>query len=140
MDLFGYNKSDKEVTLENAQHIAGLKILFDFISKEEEKELLNNIDKSAWLTVLKRRVQHYGYKYDYKARRIDKSFFIGEIPNWMKFLSDRLQQQKIIDDLDKSDSTLIKSWDNRIDTKKLFDTSVNAKFEINVFTEYLSTL
>ena len=97
MDLFGYNKSDKEVTLENAQQIKGLKILFDFINKEEEKELLNNIDKSNWLTDLKRRVQHYGYKYDYKARRIDQSFFIGEIPRWMIFIYERLKQQKIID-------------------------------------------
>jgi len=97
MDLFGYYKSDKEVTLENALQITGLKILYDFINKEEEKELLDNIDKSVWLTDLKRRVQHYGYKYDYKARRIDQSFFIGEIPSWMKFLSDRLQQEKIID-------------------------------------------
>lgn len=97
MDLFGYNKSDKEVTLENALQITGLKILYDFINKEEEQELLDNIDKSVWLTDLKRRVQHYGYKYDYKARRIDQSFFIGEIPSWMNFLSDRLQQEKIID-------------------------------------------
>lgn len=97
MDLFGYTKSDKEVTLENAQQIEGLKILFDFINKEEEIELLKNIDKSNWLTDLKRRVQHYGYKYDYKARRIDQSFFIGEIPTWLKFLCERLQQQKIID-------------------------------------------
>jgi alkylated DNA repair dioxygenase AlkB len=97
MDLFGYNKSDKEVTLENAQQIAGLKILYDFINKKEEKELLDNIDKSIWLTDLKRRVQHYGYKYDYKARRIDQSFFIGEIPSWMKFLTERLQSQNIID-------------------------------------------
>jgi len=96
-DLFGYNKSDKEVTLENAQKINGLKIFFDFINNEEEIELLKNIDKSNWLTDLKRRVQHYGYKYDYKARRIEQSFFIGEIPTWMRFLSDRLQQQKIID-------------------------------------------
>ena len=96
-DLFGYNKSDKEVTLENAQHIKGLNIFFDFINKDEEIGLLKNIDNSNWLTDLKRRVQHYGYKYDYKARRIDQSFFIGEIPVWMKFLSDRLQQKKIID-------------------------------------------
>ena len=59
-DLFGYNRSDKEVTLENTQQIKGLKNFFDFISKDEEKELLNNIDKSIWLTDLKRRVQHYG--------------------------------------------------------------------------------
>jgi len=97
MDLFGYTKSDKEVTLENAQQIKGLKIVFDFISKKEEIELLNNIDNSNWLTDLKRRVQHYGYKYDYKARRIDQTFFIGEIPTWLKFLCERLQEQKIID-------------------------------------------
>jgi alkylated DNA repair dioxygenase AlkB len=97
MDLFGYIKSDKEVTLENAQQIKGLRIFFDFINQEEEKELLDNIDKATWLTDLKRRVQHYGYKYDYKARRIDQSFFIGKIPMWMRFLSDRLEQQKIID-------------------------------------------
>jgi alkylated DNA repair dioxygenase AlkB len=96
-DLFGYSKTNQEVTLENARKICGLKIYFDFINQNEEKELLNNIDKSIWLTDLKRRVQHYGYKYDYKARRIDQSFFIGEIPTWMVFLSNRLQQQKIID-------------------------------------------
>lgn len=42
-------------------------------------------------------MQHYGYKYDYKARRIDQSFFIGEISNWMKFLCERLKVQNIID-------------------------------------------
>lgn len=97
MDLFGYSKTDQEVTLENARQINGLKIHFGFISQEEEKELINNIDKMAWLNDLKRRVQHYGYKYDYKARRIDQTYYIGEIPNWMMFLIERLQHQKIID-------------------------------------------
>jgi alkylated DNA repair dioxygenase AlkB len=97
MDLFGYNKSDKEITLENVQQVKGLKIFFDFISKDEEKELLANIENSTWLSDLKRRVQHYGYKYDYRARKIDQSYFIGEIPTWMRFLCDRLEQNKIID-------------------------------------------
>jgi alkylated DNA repair dioxygenase AlkB len=96
MNLFS-DYTDFELTILNAKKINGLKIYFDFINLEEEKELLNNIDKSTWLTDLKRRVQHYGYKYDYKTRRIDQTFFIGEIPTWMKFLTDRLQQQKIID-------------------------------------------
>ena len=96
MNLFS-DYTDFELTILNAKKINGLKIHFDFINLEEEKELLNNIDKSTWLTDLKRRVQHYGYKYDYKTRRIDQTFFIGEIPTWMKFLTDRLQQQKIID-------------------------------------------
>ncbi len=97
MDLFGYSKTDQEVTLENARQINGLKVHFDFISQNEEKELLNNIDKTEWLNDLKRRVQHYGYKYDYKARQLDQTFYIGKIPDWMTFLSERLQQQNIID-------------------------------------------
>lgn len=96
MNLFS-DYTDFELTILNAQKINGLKIHFDFINSDESKELLNNIDKSTWLTDLKRRVQHYGYKYDYKARRIDPSSYLGEIPTWMKFLSDRLLQQRIID-------------------------------------------
>lgn len=95
-DLFGYGKTDNEVTLDNAKQISGLKVYFDFISKEEESQLLLNLDKNEWLSDLKRRVQHYGYKYDYKARRIDQSFFIGVIPSWMDFLCDRLLEQQII--------------------------------------------
>ncbi len=95
-DLFGHRRDAKDVTLENARLINGLRICFNFISKEEEEELLHNIDKSEWLPDLKRRVQHFGYKYDYKARRIDKTFYIGEIPDWMIFLCNRLQDRKII--------------------------------------------
>lgn len=97
MDLFGYTKTDRALTLENAHQIEGLKILFDFFSPSEAINLLNKIDSEPWLTDLKRRVQHYGYKYDYKARRIDSTFFIGDIPEWMRFLMDRLKQQMIID-------------------------------------------
>lgn len=95
-DLFGYTKAVNDVTLENAKQINGLKIYFDFLTKEEEQELLTNIDKNEWLSDLKRRVQHFGYKYDYKARRLDHSFYIGKIPNWMVFLCDRLLEMKII--------------------------------------------
>lgn len=95
-DLFGYRKTDNEVTLDNAKHISGLNVQFEFISKEEEKQLLLDIDKNDWLSDLKRRVQHYGYKYDYKARRVDQSFFIGEIPSWINFLRDRLQEKQLI--------------------------------------------
>jgi alkylated DNA repair dioxygenase AlkB len=96
-DLFGYSRTNNDVTLENANQIIGLRVYFDFITKQEESELLNNIDKNEWLPDLKRRVQHFGYKYDYKARRIDKTFYIGEIPNWMAVLFSRLQDQKVID-------------------------------------------
>ena len=95
-DLFGYTRTNNDVTLENANQINGLKVYFDFINKQEEIELINNIDKNEWLPDLKRRVQHFGYKYDYKARRINKTFYIGEIPNWMSILCSHLLDRKII--------------------------------------------
>ncbi|HLX53793.1 MAG TPA: alpha-ketoglutarate-dependent dioxygenase AlkB [Aquella sp.] len=95
-DLFGNKTTDKDITLKNAAQINGLKVYFDFITRKEETELLFNIDKNEWLSGLKRRVQHFGYKYDYKKRQIDRGFFIGEIPNWMNFLFKRLSDKEII--------------------------------------------
>lgn len=96
LELFKPNKTNRELTFDNADAIKGLKLFYDFISVEEERELLQNIDKNDWLSDLKRRVQHYGFKYDYKARRIDKSFYIGKIPDWMYFLIERMNQNGII--------------------------------------------
>ena len=52
--------SDKEYKLE--AQIPGLNYIPNYISKEEEHVLLDLIDKQPWLSDLKRRVQHYGYK------------------------------------------------------------------------------
>jgi hypothetical protein len=50
--------------------MAGLMYEENFVSPEEEKELLEHIDRGQWLFDLKRRVQHFGYKYDYKYDRL----------------------------------------------------------------------
>jgi alkylated DNA repair dioxygenase AlkB len=97
MDLFNIYKSDEEVISEIAENIPGLVYIPNFISETEEFKLINVLDELPWLNDLKRKVQHYGYKYDYKARRIDSSFKIGALPNWSKFLSDRLIEKGIID-------------------------------------------
>jgi alkylated DNA repair dioxygenase AlkB len=60
--------------------IPGLTYLRDFVSEADEKALLADVDGRPWLSDLKRRVQHYGYKYDYKARGIDASMFVGPVP------------------------------------------------------------
>jgi len=46
--------------------IPGLIIVEDYISEDEEKELLEFINQQQWLTALSRRVQHYGYEYSYR--------------------------------------------------------------------------
>jgi alkylated DNA repair dioxygenase AlkB len=70
--------------------ISGLKYIPDFINEKEHEELWQAIYKEPWLTDLKRRVQHYGWKYDYKSRSIDYSMFLGELPSWAKPIANRL--------------------------------------------------
>lgn len=75
--------------------IDGLTYLENFISEELESRLVEQIDQSPWLSDLKRRVQHYGYKYDYKARAVDESMFIGPLPEWANDLGKRLVDQRL---------------------------------------------
>ncbi len=49
-------------------NIPGLVYLPEFLMPEQHDALLAEIDRQPWLPDLSRRVQHYGYKYDYKAR------------------------------------------------------------------------
>jgi alkylated DNA repair dioxygenase AlkB len=70
--------------------ISGLTYLPNYISNQEETKLISLINAQIWLTDLKRRVQHYGYKYDYKARRIDSSMKVGDLPKWLNDIAKRL--------------------------------------------------
>lgn len=67
-----------------APEISGLHYIPDFITVDEERALVKEIDQQPWLTDLKRRVQHYGYKYDYKARSVTPSSYIGPLPEWVE--------------------------------------------------------
>ena len=75
--------------------ISGLTYLDDFITPELETELIGHVDASTWLSDLKRRVQHYGYKYDYKARAIDESMFLGPLPEWAITLGSTLVDRNL---------------------------------------------
>lgn len=82
-----------------AAHIAGQQkqlarlggiYIQDYISEREEESLLRCIDDAEWLTDLKRRVQHYGYRYDYTVRHIVDDMRIGDLPQWVMPLAGRL--------------------------------------------------
>jgi alkylated DNA repair dioxygenase AlkB len=68
----------------------------NFISPEEESNLLKEIEKNEWSNELKRRVQHYGWKYDYTARKIDPSLKIGPLPPFCSPLIQRMKDQDIL--------------------------------------------
>ena len=79
--------------------VPGLVYKPDFITEEEETKLLACIDGAEWSTELQRRVQHYGWRYDYKQRRIDESMRLGELPEWARELGRRLVNEGLMKDL-----------------------------------------
>ena len=70
--------------------IPGLTTKENYLSQSEHDELLRQIDGQIWITDLKRRVQHYGYRYDYKSRSVDPSMYLGPLPAWATPLAKRL--------------------------------------------------
>jgi alkylated DNA repair dioxygenase AlkB len=61
----------------------GARLIRDFVSEQAAKRLLAAIDASTWRADLKRRVQHYGWRYDYRERRVTNDMRLGPLPEWL---------------------------------------------------------
>lgn len=92
-----------------APNIDGLIYIPDFITKEEERALIDNIDAQPWLTDLKRRVQHYGYRYDYKVRAVTSDAYLGQLPEWIAPVATRLYDQKLFHKM--PDQAIVNEYD-----------------------------
>lgn len=92
LEFFNTEQQDGDLSL-----ISGIKYIPDFINQQEHLALLSLIDTSSWLLDLKRRVQHYGYKYDYQKRAINSSMKVCALPDWALRLGKRMYDEKIID-------------------------------------------
>lgn len=102
LDLFSHIEDEdiinkNLIVSNNILYIEGLQYIPNFISEKEERELMNAINSENWLTDIKRRVQHYGYKYDYKARTINYSMHLGKLPLWSMRFANRLVNKKFIE-------------------------------------------
>ncbi|MDE3016594.1 MAG: alpha-ketoglutarate-dependent dioxygenase AlkB [Pseudomonadota bacterium] len=71
--------------------VPGLTYIPEYIDRQQEADLIRIIDIQPWITELKRRVQHYGYRYDYKARSVTPESYLGPLPEWLVPYCDRLR-------------------------------------------------
>ena len=108
--------------------IKGLTYVSNYIDKLEVKSFIEAINSEPWLSDIKRRVQHYGYKYDYKARSIDFSMFIGKLPSWAMTMAQRLFDEKHISEL--PDQLIINEYEpgqgiaNHVDCEPCFGDTI----------------
>ena len=78
--------------------IRGLRYVPNFITRKEELDLLTLINDEPWLNDLKRRVQHYGYKYDYRSRSLNYAMYLGDLPSWSDPFTRRMYDKGFIEE------------------------------------------
>jgi alkylated DNA repair dioxygenase AlkB len=69
--------------------VPGLRYSPAYLSEAEQADLVTTIEALPWLTDLQRRVQHYGYRYDYSRRSLSAAAYLGPLPQWLEALAAR---------------------------------------------------
>lgn len=93
-----------EVEVHMSHRIPGLTRTDDFIQPTTEAELITHIDQSPWNHDLKRRTQHYGFRYDYSARVATRDSDLGPLPTWITPLLHHVKQAL---DISRADDQVI---------------------------------
>lgn len=81
--------------------VPGLRYVADWIGPDARAALLADIDTAPWSTQLKRRVQHYGHRYDYGSRNVaaaaDPETDVPPLPEWAREAAARLVREGLMD-------------------------------------------
>ena len=88
--------------------VNGLHYFHGFLDDDTQRNLIQRIDASPWRTDLDRRVQHYGWRYDYRTRAVTPDMDLGPLPTWVAdvasllyadtLLFDRIPDQAIVNE------------------------------------------
>lgn len=87
--------NETELSLESnlnydIQKVSGLTYIADYILPEQQNQLLKIIDQQEWSIKANRRIQQYGYQYDYKNGSFVSSSYLGTLPDWVQSIANRL--------------------------------------------------
>ena len=77
--------------------IPGLILIPTALTIEEQANLVSAIQKESWNLELARRTQHYGYRYDYRAKNLSIKDKLGPFPPWLSSLCQKLKLQLTFD-------------------------------------------
>lgn len=70
--------------------VPGLVHVPRWLDPHAQSALLASVDACGWSDALRRRVQHHGWRYDYRARRVLAGDRIGPLPDWLAPVAGRL--------------------------------------------------
>ena len=69
---------------------SGAVIVPDIVTEPEERRILLRISQAPWMTDLSRRVQHYGYRYNYRGPTNGRQDPAPPFPRWASVIGERL--------------------------------------------------
>ncbi|GAB4192518.1 MAG: alpha-ketoglutarate-dependent dioxygenase AlkB [Coleofasciculaceae cyanobacterium] len=78
------------------QKISGLTYIPDFIEGNEQASLIEIIDQQQWSIKEERRLQEYGYKYDFENGSFVSATYLGNLPDWIQPIAQRLFENGLI--------------------------------------------
>lgn len=73
-----------------ATEVPGLELRPRYLDVARQERLLAVVDALPWRGDLRRRVQHHGYRYDYRSRSVGPDAYLGPLPGWAAKLAERL--------------------------------------------------
>lgn len=79
--------------------VPGLIYVSNFLLEEEQKELLDTIYQQEWSNELSRRVQHYGYKYNYRNRSVTQNDYLGPLPDFLQKYASALYENFFVPEM-----------------------------------------
>src|SRR5687767_825862 len=71
-------------------NIPGFSLVRDYISADEERELLTRVDAGPWETDWRRRIQQYGL--GYSGEHGSTPSWIRDFPDWLVRLAERVEK------------------------------------------------
>ena len=71
--------------------IPGLKLVENFITIEEEDAILHKLDENAWIKEMSRRVQHFGFRFNYRNLMIDFGTEASKFPDVVEEVAKRIE-------------------------------------------------
>ena len=70
-----------------------------FLNADECDEIVKKINDQPWSSALSRRVQHYGWRYDYASKTVTEDTRLGPLPDWLESIAERLHQEGFFEEV-----------------------------------------
>jgi alkylated DNA repair dioxygenase AlkB len=96
---------------ESPDSVPGLQYIAGWLTPDACESLLSFIDAAEWSTQLRRRVQHYGHRYDYGRRSVaadPQATAAPPLPAWAREQAVRLVREGIMDQ--EADQAIINEY------------------------------